>query len=386
MNNSPAVLSAFAESKTLTDDFIVDNKLAGYSERVIPAQTELTVAHTINALETFGSGIRTAKPGERVELFQQPPVLSTHRQYIDQLHTILESDAQVIKKHTDSGSGTVYFTRTEVPLPSQDPNVLHLRLLADFPEHVYDHNLTHLTGSKLAELLTGSCDGIQLLFASKEGRENITGMYGKSPINVAWLKQLEYFFKRLVLKLELNPSSAPLQILEMGAGTGGTSAGMIAMLTALNVPVEYTITDISPSLVAAARKRFKDCPFLKFRVCDIEKEPVAELVNTQHIVFATNCVHATHNLATSTSNIRSMLREDGILIMLEMTSLIPWIDLSFGMLEGWWLFDDGRKHALTHQEKWKETMQKVKYDHVDWTDGARPEASLQRLIIAMASR
>jgi len=145
----------------------------------------------------------------------------------------------------------------------------------------------------------------------------------------------------------------------MGAGTGGTTAGMIAMLTALNVPVEYTITDISPSLVAAARKRFKDCSFLKFRVCDIEKEPVAESLTTQHIVFATNCVHAAQNLATSTSNIRQMLRDDGILIMLEMTSLIPWIDLSFGMLEGWWLFNDGRKHALT-------------------------EANLQRLIIAMA--
>ncbi|KAK8057365.1 ketoacyl-synt-domain-containing protein [Apiospora saccharicola] len=38
--------------------------------------------------------------------------------------------------------------------------------------------------------------------------------------------------------------------------------------------------------------------------------------------------------------------------MLEMTSPIPWIDLSFGMLEGWWRFDDGRGHALAHQERW----------------------------------
>jgi hypothetical protein len=310
----------------------------------------LTVAHIVKALEKIGSNIRTTEAGMRVDLFQQPPIIAAHRQYIDQLHFILENDAKIVKRHVDSERGDVYFVRMDVPLPSETPDVLHQRLVSDFPEHVYDHNLTHITGSKLADLLTGDCDGIQLLFASKKGKNNISGMYGWSPINTAWLKQLEDFFRRLIRKLKLDASSAPLKILEMGAGTGGTSAGMIAMLTALGVPVRYTITDISPSLVAAARKRFRDCPFVDFRVCDIEKRPDTDLVGTQHIVFATNCVHTTRNLAASTSNIREMLKDDGFLIMLEITSLIPWIDPSFGMLEGWWLFNDGRKHALTHQE------------------------------------
>lgn len=74
------VLSSFAEVKANTDTFIADNKLAGYADRVIPAQTQLTVAHMINALEAFGSTIRMVKPGETVELFQQPPVLRKHQQ------------------------------------------------------------------------------------------------------------------------------------------------------------------------------------------------------------------------------------------------------------------------------------------------------------------
>jgi len=35
--NSSVVLSAFAESKALTDKLFVDNNLAGYAEEVIPA-------------------------------------------------------------------------------------------------------------------------------------------------------------------------------------------------------------------------------------------------------------------------------------------------------------------------------------------------------------
>lgn len=284
-----------------------------------------------------------------------------------------------------------------MPLPSETPDALHRRLLADFPEHVHDHNLTHLTGAQLGDLLTGARDGIQLLYASKEGRENITGMYGRSPINTAWLRQLEDFFGRLVTKLQAaNTSTAPpLKVLEMGAGTGGTSAGMIELFASVGFPVEYTITDISSSLVATARNRFQNvllekkdnCAHLsvRYRICDIEDpRPPADLAGTQHVVFATNCVHATRSLAASTTNIRRLLRDDGMLVMLEMTSLIPWIDLSFGMLEGWWLFDDGRRHALAHQERWSEVMLSVGYDHVDWTEGTLPEANLQRLIMVTA--
>ncbi|KAK8108961.1 hypothetical protein PG984_014762 [Apiospora sp. TS-2023a] len=398
------VLSSFAEAKANTDTFIADNKLAGYADKVIPAQTQLTVAHIVNALEAFGSTIRTAKPGETVELFQQPPVLPKHRQYIDQLHAILADDAGLVVRE-EKKEGTT-FLRTAMPLPSETPDALHRGLLTDFPEHVHDHNLTHLTGAQLGDLLTGARDGIQLLFASKEGRDNITGMYGRSPINTAWLRQLEDFFRRLLTKLQQqqqqSPSTAPLRVLEMGAGTGGTSAGMIDLFASLGFPVEYTITDISSSLVAAARKRFQavlaeknkqgGCAHLsvRYRVCDIEdpRPPPADLAGTQHVVFATNCVHATRSLAASTANIRRLLRGDddggGLLVMLEMTSPIPWIDLSFGMLEGWWLFDDGRRHALAHQERWREVLLGAGYDHVDWTQGALPEADLQRLIMAMA--
>jgi hypothetical protein len=124
---------------------------------------------------------------------------------------------------------------------------------------------------------------------------------------------------------------------------------------------------------------------MNFRVHDIEKEPAEDLIGTQHLVIASNAVHATHSLTISLRNMRKMLRSDGFLMMLEMTQTVPWVDIIFGLLEGWWLFDDGRKHAITHESRWETELHSVGYGHVEWTDGHLPENKLQRIIIAMAS-
>ncbi|KAI9648850.1 hypothetical protein NHQ30_003491 [Ciborinia camelliae] len=64
---------------------------------------------------------------------------------------------------------------------------------------------------------------------------------------------------------------------------------------------------------------------------------------------------------------------------------VPWVDFIFGTLEGWWLFEDGRRHALAPEAHWDKVLRSVGYGHVDWREGSHPEANLQRLIIAFAT-
>lgn len=194
---------------------------------------------------------------------------------------------------------------------------------------------------------------------------------------------MEDFVTRLVSKLPRD--QGPLHILEMGAGTGGTTKYLVPLLAKLEVPVVYTFTDLAPSFVAAARKKFKAYPFMRFRAHDIEKEPAEDLIGTQHLIVASNAVHATHSLTVSAKNIRKALRPDGCLLMLEMTQTLHWVDMIFGLLEGWWLFDDGRRHAISHESRWERELHAVGFGHVDWTDGHLPENSIQRIIIAFAS-
>lgn len=149
--------------------------------------------------------------------------------------------------------------------------------------------------------------------------------------------------------------------------------------------MEYTFTDLASSFVASARKRFKAYHFMKFWAHDIEAAPVDNLIGSQHLIVASNAVHATHSLTQSLRNIRKALRPDGFLMMLEMTETLRWVDIIFGIQEGWWLFDDGRSHALSHQSRWEKELHSVGYGHVDWTDGRLPENKIQRVIIVMAS-
>ena len=124
---------------------------------------------------------------------------------------------------------------------------------------------------------------------------------------------------------------------------------------------------------------------MKFRAHDIEQVPADDLLGSQHVIIASNAVHATRSLTESAKNIRKALHPSGFLMMLEMTETLRWVDIIFGILEGWWLFDDGRAHALSHQSRWEKELHSVGYGHVDWTDGRLPENNIQRVIIAMAS-
>ena len=368
------ILDAFRESKQATDHFIAEYKLAGYVDHCLPKSTELCIAYIVEAFEKLGCSLRNAKPGQRLDRI---PYLPKHEQLMVFIYDLLEKHARLVDI-----DGTK-IRRTNIPITLKSAEVLLEDNVRKFPEHAANDKLVQLTSAKLAECLTGELDGLQILFGTSEGREIASAMYRESPINLVWIRQIEDFLKRLLS--ERSMEMEPIKILEMGAGTGGTTSRMVPLLASLGIPVQYTVTDISSSLVAAARKRFKEYPFVQFKVLDIEKPPPTDMLRSQHMILATNCVHATHSLVNSTTHIRNLLRSDGFLMMLEMTEPLPWVDLIFGLVEGWWLFDDGRRHALASPSVWQKSLHAAGYGRVDWTEGNRPEASVQRLIIALAS-
>ena len=372
---SSAVLEAFAESKLLTDQFITDHQCSGYMNTINPRQSQLCVALTVEAFEQLGCSLRSAHTGQRLQRISHLP---GHGRLVDYLYKMLEETRLIDMDES-------HILRTAVSVPSKSSEDILKGLERDFPHHSFANQLSFWTGSKLADVLTGKTDGLKLIFATEKGRELVSGLYGDSHLNKLSYKQMSDFLTRLVSNLSKCNFDGPLKILEMGAGTGGTTKWLVPLLAALEMPFEYTFTDLSPSFVAGAKKSFKDYPFMKFRVHDIEKVPVNELLHSQHVVIASNAIHATRNLTTSTKNIHKMLRPDGFLMMLEMTDTLHWVDIIFGVLEGWWLFDDGRKHAIAHQSRWDREFQSAGYGHVDWTDGSAPEVNIQRIFIALAS-
>src|SRR6185295_6467671 len=131
-----------------------------------------------------------------------------------------------------------------------------------------------------------------------------------------------------------------LRILEVGGGTGGTTAWVAPALDAQRV--DYVFTDIGASLVQRARHKFAAHAFLRCQTLDLEQPPAAQgLADASFdVILAANVVHATRDLRVTLQRLRDLLAPGGQLLMLEVAGFERWIDISFGLTDGWWGFAD----------------------------------------------
>ena len=372
--DSRLLLDAFRSIKKASDDFIVKNNFDTYCAEFMPRSDELSIAFFCNAFEELGCPIRTLAPGTKLERIQHIP---KHKKIVDYMYKSLEKIAGLVEIR----GGDIF--RTAVAAPSSQTEPMLNDLLRDRPAQDAELMLMRVTGGAFGKCIAGKKDVIPILFGSAESRALLAKLYATSTLSSTILQQLEVFIKKIGSTWPKN--AGPLRILEVGAGTGGTTTKIVPALARLGIPIEYTMSDVSSFFTATGRSKFKEYPFMKFKTVDIEKEPDAKLLKTQHIILGSNVIHATRNLSVSLSNIHKMLRPDGVLVYHEMTTQLLWSDIVFGLVEGWWLFEDGREHALQSPQHWEKILRSVGYGHVDWTDGRRPEAKIQNLIFAMAS-
>ena len=146
------------------------------------------------------------------------------------------------------------------------------------------------------------------------------------------------------------------------------------------IPIEYTFTDISFVLVSAAKRKFAKFDCVKYATINIEKESPAQYRGQFDIVLATNCIHATRNLPNSLDNISKLLRPHGFVSLVELTTRNFWLDMVFGLLDGWWFIDEGRPYVLATPEFWDKSMRQTGFQHVSWTGGHTRESEFVRVI------
>ncbi|KAF9884910.1 hypothetical protein FE257_000901 [Aspergillus nanangensis] len=370
-----AILDAFSDIKSRTDEFIVTHNLDTYSAEFLPRSEEIAIAIFCNALEDLGCSLRAAPSGSTLERVQ---AVAEHKRLVDHIYHILESRAGLIR-FTDDGR---LITRTFKPCPDRDIGSQLDRLLRDRPAQDAEIKLMQAVGGSYGDCLAGKVDAVQLLFQSSESRSLLDKLYATSDATSSLLQPLKTFIQEIASGW--SASDEPLRVLEIGAGTGGTTSVLLPALARLGIPMVYTMTDLSPTLVTQGSSTFKQYPFLEYKVVNIEREPPLELQSSQHIILGSNVVHATTHVPSSLKNIHKMLRPDGFFIFHELTSQMSWADVVFGLFEGWWRFNDGRQHALQSPQAWSNMLKSAGYGHVDWTDGLHPEAKLQSLILGIS--
>ncbi|MGC5264949.1 amino acid adenylation domain-containing protein [Streptomyces cyaneofuscatus] len=190
------------------------------------------------------------------------------------------------------------------------------------------------------------------------------------------------------VRAEVDARRDGVRLLEIGAGTGSTSERVFARLTGRDL-AEYRYTDISKAFLIDAERRFAGhVPYVSFSTFDVEREPGAQGVVPGHydIVIANNVLHATQDIVRAVRHARALLRPGGVLVLNELARNDWWSHLTFGLLEGWWRFTDGRRMeggpALS-SDAWRDVLRECGFDTVELL--AEPARDLgQQILLARA--
>ncbi len=168
------------------------------------------------------------------------------------------------------------------------------------------------------------------------------------------------------------------KILEIGAGTGGTTRSVFNAIG--NAYSSYTYTDISAGFFEKAGEKFADhIHSMEFKTFNAEHSPAEQgfFENSYDVVIAANVLHATRTLSQTMRHVRSLLRPGGFLIAVETTgNMLRETGLMAG-LEGWWLgADDGRFPGPGISVKgWHEVLQESGFSGIETIIYDMPDVS-----------
>lgn len=163
----------------------------------------------------------------------------------------------------------------------------------------------------------------------------------------------------------------------------GTTKRLAQMLRDCGEKVEYTFTDISPSLVAQASKTMKEYKWMNFETFNLEESPASHLRGRFDFVIGTNCVHATRDRVDALRNVRQLLSARGCVILSEVCETVDWYDIVFGLFDGWWLSTDG-SYALQPVGRWRQWLGAAGFGTIRHSQLAQRPLNIQRLILASA--
>ena len=371
-NEGLPVPSALARSLTpRASELRIQQGFDRYAE-ISPLLDALSSAFVIKGLRRAGWALTA---GERVsisELQSRLGIVESHRMLFRRVLEMLEED-QVLRREED------IWCVLRTP-PDSDPSANCHSLEVQYPDFGNELALLGRCGASLESVLQGSANPIQLLFpdGSLEALEQV---YTNSP-GPRVFNQLA--MEAVVAEVDARPDGM-IRILEIGAGTGGTTTYLAKALPAARA--EYTFTDVSPLFTARASEKFQRYPFFSYQTLDIELEPTAQGFQTGafDIVVAANVLHATQDLRATIRNARKLLAPSGLLVLIEGTVPERWVDLTFGMTEGWWRFRDYAlrpSYPLISRESWLTLLREEGFQEPGAVQPA--EGSQQAVFLARA--
>ena len=195
----------------------------------------------------------------------------------------------------------------------------------------------------LPEILRGDIQATDVVFPSSSV-DQVSSVYkGHEAVDIYNEVLGQTLVNAIAGRIEKD-SNCQIRILEIGAGTGGTTAGVLQKLKPYHGNIaEYCYTDISKAFLFHAEEHYlPGNPFINPKLFNAEKAIESQGIapNSYDFVIATNVLHATRNMRTTLRNTKATMRRNGLLLLNEVTEKTLYAHLTFGMLEGWWVSED----------------------------------------------
>ncbi|MDM5187017.1 SDR family NAD(P)-dependent oxidoreductase [Bacillus sp. DX4.1] len=243
--------------------------------------------------------------------------------------------------------------------------------LISVPEINAHVNLLWVCFQYYPDILRGNIAATDILFP-ESSMELVEGIYQKNA-SADYFNQLVAWGLRSYIerRTETMKDNEKIKILEIGAGTGGTSSVVFKEIHEYGDCLQYDYTDISPSFTKYGKKVYGAAnPFVQFKLLNIEKDIKEQgyILGQYDVIIATNVLHATKRLQHTLENIKMLLKTNGWIIINEATIVDDFATLTFGLLEGWWLYDDLEMRLpdspLLSEEMWKQNLKQVGFEKI----------------------
>ena len=199
-----------------------------------------------------------------------------------------------------------------------------------------------------------------------------------------------FLLSEIVARVVNQSPGKKIRILEVGIGDGILTRSIVPKLA--NHNVEYYATDLGRSFVlnAETEARAAGLNFMKFGLLDISQDPTNQGYQSHSfdIILALDVVHATKNVRESIGHLKKLLAPGGILSLIETVKPQRWVDMIWGLSEGWWIFEDEdirRASPLLTIDQWEEVARDQGFQAVESVSGRPRKAIRDRLRIDYCS-